>query len=73
MQDKITAPACTLDVTDGETSGLVATLLNCQTIRSATLSGARLKEFYYTLTDIVMTQNYIKMHALQERYVSTQY
>jgi hypothetical protein len=52
MQDKITAPVCTLDVTDGETSGLGATLLKCQTIRSAPLSGARLKEFYCTLTDI---------------------
>jgi hypothetical protein len=51
MQDKITAPVCTLEFTDTETSGLEATLLKWQTIRSAILSVARLKEFYCTLTD----------------------
>jgi len=66
MQDKITAPVYTMDVTDGETSGLGATLLKCPAIRSATLSGARLKDFYCTLID---TDYDAKLH--QNAHVQT--
>jgi hypothetical protein len=45
-QDKITESVGTLEVMDGGTSSLETTFLKCQTIRSARLSNAVLKEFY---------------------------
>jgi len=46
-QHKVKELTCTPEVTDNGTSGLGSTSRKCQTTRSAELSGAELKVFYY--------------------------
>ena len=49
-QDKVLELVQALEVTKSRTSSLGATFLKCQAIRSAGLSGARLKKFYYKIS-----------------------
>jgi len=49
-QDKVLESVQALEVTDSRTSGLGATFLKCQAIRSVGLSDARLKKFYCKIT-----------------------
>ena len=51
-----------LEVTDSRTSGLGATFLKCQAIRSVGLSDARLKKFYCKITMWTMYKR--SMHSL---------